>query len=67
MQLFHQRGEAAPQTPDWLDLCIASVTLQGDKIALTGIGTSVAIEQVITLNWAQKLEQTLLEWNGSYP
>jgi len=66
-QLFHWRGKAAPETPDWLDLHIASVTLQGEKIALTGIGTSAGIVQMTLLNWVQKLEQMPLgmEWQLS--
>jgi len=66
-QLFHQIGEAAPETPAWLDLRIASVTLQGEKIALTGVGTSAGIAQMTLLNWVQKLEQMLLgtEWQLS--
>jgi len=66
-QLFHWIGEAAPETPAWLDLRIASATPQGEKIALTGIGTSAGITQTTLLNWVQKLEQMLLgtEWQLS--
>jgi len=66
-QLFHWRGEAASQSPEWRDLRIASISPQGDKIALTGVGSHVDTKQTITSKWAQKLEQTLLgtEWQLS--
>jgi len=66
-QLFHGIGEETTETPVWSDLCIASVTPQGGKIALTGIGISDSIPQMTPLTWVQKLEQTPLgmEWQLS--
>jgi len=66
-QLFHRTGEATIESPAWSDLQIASVTLLGEKIALTGIGTSDSIQQTTQLTWIQKLAQTPLgmEWQLS--
>jgi len=66
-QAFHRAGEATTEPPAWSKLQIASVAPQGEKIVLTGIGTSDHNQQMTQLTWINKLEQTPLgtEWQLS--
>ncbi len=63
-QAFHSDGEAITEFPADSELQIATVSLQGLKLLLMGIGKSQPIKQQGQTTWLTQLEHTALgiEW-----
>jgi len=59
-QAFHSVGEEIMDFPTASELKIATVSPQGLKFLLTGIGKSEPAQQMMQATWTAEMEQTAL-------